>query len=67
MTISENARLDRILNDLCYAVNECRDDLKSLCADIEPGESRLLECLTRNAEKVSTRCNTALEDVGYKK
>ena len=60
-------QLDRVLTNLKYAVTECRDDLKSYCADIKPGEGRLLDCLDKNEAKVSARCNTALKDVGLKK
>ena len=61
------AQLDRTLTNLSYAVGECREDLKSFCSEIKPGEGRLLDCLKRNEAKVSKRCNNALEDVGYKK
>ena len=60
-------QLDRVLTNLKYAVTECRDDLKSYCADIKPGEGRLLDCLGKNEAKVSARCNTALKEVGLKK
>jgi hypothetical protein len=61
------AQLDRTLNNLSYAVTECRDDLEKICSEINPGEGRLLECLNKNESQVSQRCNTALKDVGYKK
>jgi hypothetical protein len=60
-------QLDRFLTNLSYAVGECREDLRSLCADVKPGQGRLLDCLDSNEAKVSKRCNTALRDVGYKK
>lgn len=60
-------QLDRTLTNLAYAVGECRDDLKTYCSVIEPGEGRLLDCLDKNASKISNRCNNALKDVGYKK
>ena len=60
-------QLDRTLNNLSYAVTECRNDLEKLCSEIKPGEGRLLECLNKNEDQVSQRCNTALQDVGYKK
>jgi len=60
-------QLDRSLTNLSYAVGECRDDMKTFCADVKPGEGRLLDCLNRNEAKVSKRCNTALQEVGYKK
>lgn len=59
-------QLDRVLTNLTYAVNECRDDLQAHCADVEPGEGRLLDCLNKNEKKVSARCNTALKDVNLK-
>ncbi|MEJ2476157.1 MAG: cysteine rich repeat-containing protein [Desulfobacterales bacterium] len=61
------AQLDRTLNNLSYAVTECRDDLKKFCSETKPGEGRLLECLNKNETQVSQRCNAALKDVGYKK
>ncbi|NJC88864.1 MAG: hypothetical protein FIB02_10130 [Desulfuromonas sp.] len=61
------SQLDRTLSTLSYAVNECRDDLKKNCADVKPGEGRLLDCLNKNEAKVSTRCNAALKDTGLKK
>ena len=61
------SQLDKVLNNLSYAVGECRDDLKSYCAEIKPGEGRLLDCLGKNEAKVSARCNTALKDAGLKK
>jgi hypothetical protein len=60
-------QLDRTLTNLSYAVGECRDDLKSFCGAIKPGEGRLLDCLNKNETKVSARCNTALKDSGLKK
>jgi hypothetical protein len=61
------SQLDRTLTTLSYVVGECRDDLKNVCANVKPGEGRLLDCLARNEAKVSSRCNYALKDAGYKK
>lgn len=60
-------QLDRLLTNLSYTVGECRDDLQTFCADVKPGQGRLLDCLNKNEAKVSNRCNTALKDAGYKK
>ncbi|OKY74642.1 MAG: hypothetical protein BM485_12410 [Desulfobulbaceae bacterium DB1] len=60
-------QLDRTLANLSYAIGECRDDLKAHCSEIKPGEGRLLDCLNNKENKISTRCNNALKDVGYKK
>ena len=59
-------QLNRTLTNVSYAIGECRDDLKSYCSEIKVGEGRLLDCLNRNEDKVSSRCNSALKDVGFK-
>jgi hypothetical protein len=61
------AQLERAVNALSYAVNECRDDLTKFCSDIKPGEGRLLQCLDKNDAKVTARCKQALKDTGLKK
>jgi hypothetical protein len=61
------SQLERALTSLSYVANECRDDLKANCANIKPGEGRLLNCIERNDAKVSGRCKQALKDVGLKK
>lgn len=61
------AQLERVVNALVYAASECRDDLKSYCSDIKPGEGRLLQCIDKNDAKVSKRCKQALKDTGLKK
>jgi len=60
-------QLEQTLTNLSYAIGECRDDLKSFCAEIKPGEGRLLDCLGENETQVSNRCNYALKDTGLKK
>jgi hypothetical protein len=60
------AQLERSINTLAYAVNQCRDDLSKYCADIKPGQGRLLQCLDKNEAKVSKRCKQALKDTGLK-
>ena len=61
------AQLDRTLTNLSYAVGECRDDLKKSCAEVKPGEGRLLDCLGKNETKLSDRCKGALKETGLKK
>ena len=58
------AQLERALTALTYVANECRDDLMTYCADIKPGEVRLLQCLDKNDAKVSKRCKQAMKDTG---
>jgi hypothetical protein len=58
------AQLERALSSLTYTENECRDDIAHYCADIKQGEGRLFDCLQKNEAKLSSRCQTALQDVG---
>lgn len=60
------AQLERAVSPLTFLVNECRDDLEKLCANIAPGQGRLVNCLKKNEEKVSGRCKQAFEDVSRK-
>jgi hypothetical protein len=60
------AQLERAVNALAYAANECRDDLTKYCSDIKPGQGRLLQCIEKNSAKVSSRCKQALMDTGLK-
>lgn len=59
-------QLERAVNALAYTANECREDLKAFCSDIQPGGGRLLDCIDRNSDKVSNRCKQALKDTGLK-
>ncbi len=61
------AQLERALNALSYAANECRDDLTKFCSDIKPGGGRLMQCIDKNDANVSKRCKQALKDTGLKK
>jgi hypothetical protein len=61
------AQLERALTALTYVANECRDDLQKFCANIKPGEGRLLACMDKNEKQVSSRCKQAMKDTGLKK
>ena len=61
-----SVQLERMVNALSYVANECRDDLKAYCANVKPGEGRLLNCIEKNKAKVSARCTQAVKDVGLK-
>ena len=61
------SRLEHAVAALKHVENECRDDLKTYCSAIKPGEGRLLDCINKHEEKISARCKQALKDVGIKK
>jgi hypothetical protein len=60
-------QLERFVAAITYVANECRDDLKTYCAEVKPGEGRLLDCMEKNKEKLSERCKQAISDTGLKK
>ena len=39
----------------------CRDDVKQLCAGVQPGGGRIKQCLIDNAAKVSDGCKQAIQ------
>jgi hypothetical protein len=59
-------QLERAVAALTFMANECADDLDQFCGDVATGQGRLLECLDKNAEKVSQRCKNAVADVAKK-
>lgn len=42
---------------------DCRTDIETLCARVEPGEGRIAACLRDNRDKVSPACGTALSSL----
>ena len=60
------AQLERAIAALTFLANECKDDLKTYCSNIKPGEGRLINCIDKNMEKVSSRCKQAIKDVNKK-
>lgn len=61
------AQLERALTALTYVANECKDDLKTHCANVKAGEGRLLDCIEKNASNLTERCKQAFRDVSHKK
>jgi hypothetical protein len=60
------SQLARALTALTYLANECRDDLKTYCSNVQPGEGRLLECIAKKKDVISDRCKNAIKDVSQK-
>ncbi len=61
-----SVQLERFVAALTYMASECRDDIKKLCSEVQPGEGRLIDCLAKNKAKVSDRCTNAVKDVAAK-
>jgi hypothetical protein len=43
------------------AAEACKGDAKQYCADVKPGEGRVLHCLKQNEAKLSAGCKSALQ------
>ena len=57
------SQLQQAITAINYLASECRDDLKTFCSNVKPGEGRLLDCIGKNKEKISNRCKQAIKDV----
>lgn len=57
------AQLEHAVSALNYVAGECENDIRTLCATVQAGEGRILECLEKNDESVSAACKQAVKDV----
>jgi OOP family OmpA-OmpF porin len=58
------ATIDSALGDANFFGAKCARDLKDNCADVQPGEGKMLACLTDNIKFVTKRCVDALLELG---
>jgi len=58
------ATIDSALGDANFFGAKCARDLKDNCADVQPGEGKMLACLTDNIMRVTKRCVDALLELG---
>ena len=60
------AALERAVNTMAYVADQCRADIQSKCADIQPGQGRIAECLADHKDSLSQPCTQAITEVGAK-
>ena len=58
------AALERAINTIAYVANQCRTDIESKCAQIQPGQGRIAQCLAANKSSLSPPCTQAMTEVG---
>jgi hypothetical protein len=56
--------LDRSVANLASVARGCGGDLRAYCSRVSPGEGRMLNCLNKNADKVSAGCKEAVKAGG---
>ena len=55
--------LEQAVAAISYVARSCSGDFQKLCPETRPGDGRLLECLDKHADEVSSACKKAVEDV----
>jgi len=43
------------------AMAACKQDVQTLCADVQRGAGRIMQCLNSHADKVSPDCKAAMQ------
>jgi hypothetical protein len=57
------AELEHAVSALNYVAGQCEADIVKLCASVQAGEGRILDCLKSHEESVSAQCKQAVADV----
>ncbi len=58
-----SAQLEHAVSALNYVAGQCSNDIQTLCATVQAGEGRILDCLESQSESVSAACKQAIADV----
>ena len=60
------ASIQQRLQAQVNATKVCRDDVARRCDGVVPGEAHLLTCLLKAKNVVSSKCNQAITDAGWR-
>jgi cysteine rich repeat protein len=55
--------LDRAISNMSYVADQCRTDIDSKCANIQPGKGRIAQCLADHKASLSQACTQAIKAV----
>lgn len=47
-----------------YSIKACEADADKFCAEVEPGEGRIIACLKKNEKKLAENCTSVLKETG---
>ena len=60
-------QLETAVAELAYLAAECDADIEKNCANFEPGEGRIMDCMEPHLNAVNKHCQKAMQKVGFKK
>lgn len=60
-------QLENAVATLAYLATECDADIDKHCANVQPGEGRIMDCMEPHLSNVSKRCKKAMQEVGLEK
>jgi Cysteine rich repeat len=55
--------LDRAISTIAYLADQCRADIQSKCASVQPGHGRIAQCLADHKDTLSQPCTQAISQV----
>jgi Cysteine rich repeat len=55
--------LDRAISNMSWLADQCRADIDSKCANIQPGKGRIAQCLADHKDSLSQACTEAIAAV----
>jgi uncharacterized protein GlcG (DUF336 family) len=64
MAQQSNLQQFRRMPEIRAAVNACLSDSARLCANVVPGQGRIVRCLAQQPDQLSTACATAMQKAG---
>jgi hypothetical protein len=57
------AVLNRAISTVAYLADQCRADIDSKCASVQPGQGRIVQCLAQHKDSLGQPCSQAISTV----
>src|SRR5262245_2832104 len=66
IAVAQQSNLEQWLRmpEIRAAISACMSDAARLCANVLPGQGRIVRCLAQQPDQLSTACATAMQKVG---